>query len=247
MSEFNVHFNDGPVVTNVYPRRSLTARFSLHNNLEYEIKLQPDEWGKCYKRYCAPWRIEILNDRDKVLATHNFDPNNKKILINFDSRSLGDTLTWIPQVDQFAQQHPTARVLCCQFWSNLRFENTYPNIEFVPPDKQLDDIYATYTIGYFLGDDLENRHPNGPRQQPLTEVASDILSIDYAEQRPRLNVQNESCDIDDKYICFTTESTAACKLWQYPGGWQRVIDYLNTMRLRPVLIQKKINRNGEHY
>ncbi|MDH3377768.1 MAG: autotransporter strand-loop-strand O-heptosyltransferase [Gammaproteobacteria bacterium] len=251
--DFNVHFNDGPVLTNLHKRRSLTARFLLHDRLEYEVSLKPNEWGKCYKRYCAPWKIEILDECGKLITKHEFDPADKNILINFDSRSLGDTLAWIPQVERFTQMHPTTKVFCSHFWSDLGFEPTYPGITFVPPDTTLENIYATFTIGYFLGDDLASMHPIDPRLQPLAKVASDILGIDYEELRPRLAISNTSNDIDEKYVCFSMESTAACKLWQYPGGWDQIVAYLNQNGYRAVLIQKKrvemdgiINRSGDH-
>lgn len=234
---FDLHFNDGPVVRNRSPNRPLVARFLLHGRTEYEVRLEPDHWGKAFKKYAAPWEIRIESARGRLIAAHRFDPRGRSVLVVIDSRSLGDTLAWIPQVERYALAHPETTVYCSHYWPELGFEGTYPRLRFIAPDTEVKDCYASFLLGYFLGD--ANRHPQDPRQVPLPKIAADILGVGYAEIRPRLDIGNRARPLADPYVCLSTASTAGCKLWQHPGGWQRVVDRLHELGYQPVLIQKE--------
>jgi len=250
---YDLHFNDGPYVRNRSRYRRITARFLLDDKLEYEVTLGHRQWGRPFKRYLAPWRIEILDETGTLVHEHRFDPAGRRVRINLDSRSLGDTLAWIPQIARFAAAHPDATVYCSHFWPALGMDVHYPGIRFIAPDTPLPDCYATFAIGYYLGDKRPHRHPVDPRTVPLGQVASDILGMPYLEKRPRLTLADTNRTIAGPYVCIATHATAGCKLWQQPGGWQRLIDHLNERGLKVVLIQKEaadydgiINRTGDH-
>jgi autotransporter strand-loop-strand O-heptosyltransferase len=234
----NVHFNDGAFVQNLSKRRHLMACFYLDDQLVYRVTLQPGQWGRTTKRYLCRWRIEISDERGRVVAIHDFEPAGKAVRVTINSRSLGDTLAWLPQVAQFARQNPGTRVLCSHFWPQLGFADSYPEIEFIKPDDSPAGLYATYTLGLFFGDDALRSHPVDPRTIPLARIASDILAIEYAELRPRLPAPSQKPLVSGKSVCFAMESTAGCKLWHYPGGWQEIVDYLRDRGYTPLLIQK---------
>jgi len=40
-------------------------------------------------------------------------------------------------------------------------------------------------------------------------------------------------------VCISTASTAGCKHWQNKGGWQQVVDYLNSLGYKVVVLQKE--------
>jgi autotransporter strand-loop-strand O-heptosyltransferase len=80
-----------------------------------------------------------------------------------------------------------------------------------------------------------------------------MLGIEFSEIRPRIQIKDLQRTIRPPYVCIATQSTAACKLWQYDEGWQAVIDYLNTRGFEVVLIQKEkgdfqriINKCGDY-
>lgn len=236
---YAVSFNDGALVRNQSRRRPIVARFLLRGRTEYEVRLEPNHWGKSCMKFAAPWEIHILTPAGRPIASHHFDPRGRSVLVVIDSRSLGDTLAWIPQVERYARAHPDTKVFCSHFWPDLCFESTHPILNFVKPDQQVEDLYATYRIGYYLDDERRHRHPQDPRRIPLPQIASDILGLDYAEVRPRLGIANAERPFPGRYVCLSTASTAACKHWLYPGGWQRVVDRLHELGCQPVLIQKE--------
>ena len=134
------------------------------------------------------WKIKIKSDL--YYSEHDFDLKDKKVLISFESKSLGDNLAWIPYVEKFMTER-NCKVLCSTFFNGL-FRNQYPKIEFVEPGSVISDIYALYRIGLFFTngpksftsiDEFDKeRHPLNPIQQPLGKIASDILGLEYEEE-----------------------------------------------------------------
>ena len=98
-------------------------------------------------------------------------------------------------------------------------------------------------IGWYQETDI-NHHKVDPRLCPLQKVASDILGLEYiGEIRPRLKKTIKETHSDKKYICIGTESTAAAKHWNYPGGWQQLIDLFKSIGYEVVVIHKQ----GNHF
>lgn len=235
---YHLHFNDGAYVRNPNADRNLHVRFLRDGKTEYEVTLQPDHWGKTNLRYLVPWVIEISDEFGRVVTQHRFNLDGKRIRINIDSKSLGDTLAWVPQVNRFARNHPQSEIYCGHFWPRLGFTDIAPNLHFIDPATTLEDIYATYAIGFYFDERCTNMHPVDPRTVPLVKLASDILGLEYQEVKPVLPLMDSKRVFERPSVCFAMESTSACKLWQRPGGWQQVVDYLNEAGYQPVLIQK---------
>ena len=249
---FLVHFNDGPFIEYLEGDLPVVTKFYDGTETVFSTRLEPAHWSKCFRRYCADWVIEALGPSDRWLYRHVFDPSYRRVRINLDSKSLGDTLAWIPQVNRFAGRWPDAEVFCASFLPELGFDRTYTGVKFIEPDSVLEDVYATYDIGYYFGESA-NHHPNDPRTVPLGKVASDILGIEYQEVRPKIHVENPERTIAGRYVCIATQSTAGCKLWQYEGGWQKVIDQLRAGGYQVVLIQQEegdfrgvVNKSGDN-
>ena len=91
------------------------------------------------------------------------------------------------------------------------------------------------------------KHPNDVRQEPLQKIASDILGLDFHEERPILNQISEVSEFKgEKYICIGPHATALAKYWNRDGGWQNVIDYLNTRGYKVVYISSESSTDDWH-
>jgi len=201
------------------------------DSLVYSTKLKSNWWAKTNKKYYVDWKIVIKsNQYEKVILS---DYKDKRVLISFDSKSLGDNLAWIPYVEEFRKKHDCT-IICSTFWNQL-FKDTYNNIEFVEPGMVVNDIYAQFKIGLFKTENKINTdyHPNNPLTEPLTKIASDILGLDYIEVKP--NIKKYS-DKKKKTVTIAVHSTAQCKYWNNPTGWQEVVDYLNQMDYEVILL-----------
>ena len=204
------------------------------NQLVYNSKLKNNWWAKTNKKYFVNWKIIIKSKNyENILIS---DYRNKRILITFESKSLGDNLAWIPYVDEFRKKH-NAEVICSTFWNQL-FKETYKEIQFVEPGSVVNNIYAQYRIGLFKKDKkIDNDyHPSNPLTQPLTKIASDILGLDYVEIKPQLIKYNSK---KRKIVTIAVHSTAQAKYWNNPNGWQEVVDYLRGKDYEVILLSKE--------
>jgi len=77
------------------------------------------------------------------------------------------------------------------------------------------------------------------RTVPLQKVASDILGLDYIPLQTRLKSGLEKVKHPKPYICFSEFSTMQAKLWNYEGGWQAIINYLNGLGYDCISISKE--------
>lgn len=162
------------------------------------------------------------------------------VCISVDSSSLGDTLAWIPYIEEFRKFYSVGNLTVTTFYNNL-FSGMYPDIRFMHPGYREPDMLVVIGVGWYVENDI-NFHKNDPRTIPLQKVCSDILGIEYkGEIKPLLNKNIEDRPTDKKYVCIATESTAGAKYWHNPGGWQRLVNLLKSVGYDVVIIQKEQN------
>lgn len=188
--------------------------------------------------YFVNWRI-IVSDtiNGNIIKDYILNINNKHVLISFESTAMGDSIAWMPYVEEFRQKHG-CEITCATFYNEL-FSSAYPNIKFINRGDQIKQYHLQIKMGWFGDGSASNRNPNDCRKIPLQKVASDILGLDYHENRPNLLDSNNTKLIKEKkYVVITTCSTAQFKFWNKPGGWQEVIDWLLKRGIKTVVIGK---------
>lgn len=234
--QIKVNFNNGPFIEILDEKDgNYNADFIIKNTNEliYNIALKNNNWARANKKYFINWKLKVSGDCEYI---HEYNAINKNVLISFESKSVGDTLAWIPYVDEFRKKHG-CNTICSTFHNNL-FKAGYPNIKFVEPGSVIKDIYAHYRIGYYITKESydNDKHPNDPRKIPLQKIASDILGLEYKEIKPSLNKSNIT---KSNKVTIGFHSTAQCKYWNNPNGWQEVVDYLLSKGYEPIIISKE--------
>ena len=132
-------------------------------------------WCSCSKKYYIDWIIKV---NGKVIDT--FTLKNKRVLISFESKSIGDTLAWAPYAVDFAKKNK-CKVILSTFHNNW-FEGIkeYSDIDFIKPG-QTTHCDAIYRVGWFRSDknrwDKFDSYPYPLNSQPLQKTASDILGL----------------------------------------------------------------------
>lgn len=155
--------------------------------LMYSTTIKNNCWCKCSYEYNIDWKILVYED-GQLFTEHIFNPENKRVFISFESKAFGDTLAWIPYVDEFRKKW-NCNVITSTFMNEL-FEENYPEIEFVKPGTNVTDLYAMYSIGLFYNQDggiNYQKNPNNFREQPMQKIATDILGLEYFEVKPKLH------------------------------------------------------------
>ena len=207
-----------------------------NNTILYEINITKNSWCRCSILYYINWRIEIINLVTNKVITDKFDINNKVIRVKLESSSLGDTIAWLPHINQFAEKH-NCNVLVSTF-KNFLFDATkYKKLQFVEPQQDF-NTYTTYNIGWFYDNDVFNRfkNPRDFRNIPLQSVTTDILGLQTSSLKPFIKVNDTSRPLQNKFICIAIHSTAQAKYWNNPTGWQEITDYYKSKKYEVVLV-----------
>jgi autotransporter strand-loop-strand O-heptosyltransferase len=214
-----------------------------HNNkLEFETDLKSNQWAKASKKYYINWLIKITGIDNDFYYEHHFNLENQKVYVALDSKSLGDSLAWIPYVEEFRKVHNCKMVVST--FMNEMFENQYPNIEFIKPGRNIETVYASYSIGLYYNEDSSInlfKNPIDPKKVTLQKICSDILGLPYKEIKPKL--KQTISNIDKKYnqVCIGIHGTAQSKYWNNKNGWQDVVDWLNSKGYVVKLISREDN------
>lgn len=204
------------------------VEFFVDGKLFYEDTIRCNSWVKLNRKYYTEYNVkvtEIKADRQKqseVIFDQVFDLKGKRVMISFESSSLGDTLAWLPYCDEFQKKHDC--VLFVSTFKNFLFKNQYPNINFIEPAEVVVNLFAKYDLGWFYDTDKE---PVLPNTIPLQQTATNILGLSFSEIKPKLNFTPmvNVASIDKPYVCIAPDSTAGCKEWSIEN-WQYVVDWL---------------------
>jgi autotransporter strand-loop-strand O-heptosyltransferase len=189
------------------------------NTIIFETKLKPKGWAKAERRYFSDVVIYIRYEGRTLKQINVIDEiKGKRVFINFESKSIGDTLAWIPYCKEFKDTYD-CDVMVSSF-HNYLFEKMYPELTFVARGSVVHNLMAMFDLGWFYD---KYKEPEHPATIPLQKTASNILNVPFVEILPSLSFEVKERPINDKYIVISTISTARCKLWDY---WQDLIDIL---------------------
>ena len=236
---FIINYNNGCFVevnNDENKRYFVRISDSETNNEVYSTEVSSNSWVKTKQEYYTKWKVEIYCD-NKLVHSSDLNLTGKKVHICLTSRSLGDTLAWMPFAEEFRKKHNCQ--LYVSSYHNYLFEKTYPQITFIDINSPLDNMVATYHIGWFYNNNgrIDNfKHPSDPKQSPLQKTAADILGIEYKEIKPLIpHTKKEKRGI----VSIGIHSTAQAKYWNNPSGWQDVVNYINSVGKTPILLSKE--------
>ena len=210
---------------------------SLVNEPPYESSHDIGEkntiWTLLNRRWHSDYTIKILIDGEIEHVEHT-SLNGKTVRVTIDSKALGDTLAWFPQVLEF-QKTNGCHVKISTYHNYLLGKYESPYINLINPDDVV-TTDATYVIGAYENPNLD---PHNFRTKSLQKCASDILDIPYRERHVDLRHLVGKRPIKEPYVVITTSSTMSCKEWHNSNGWQEVVDYLKGKGYKVVQIPRK--------
>lgn len=188
----------------------------------YENTIGCNEWVKLNRKYFTEYLIKVW-ENDKLVFEENLLLEGKKVMISFDSSSLGDTLAWLPYCDEFQRKHKCQLIVST--FKNFLFEEEYSNIKFIEPNTTEKDLYAKYDLGWYYNPDKE---PVLPNTIPLQQTATNILGLEFKEIKPRIailyDIKQKNISFNAKHITIAPDSTSGCKEWTLEN-WQEIVDY----------------------
>lgn len=232
------HFVDNPYIeihgdfTAMYNVKFFDGEILVYENT---VSGKDNPYIKLNRQWFTPWRIEV-RENDRLIYNESISFKNKRVMISFESKALGDTLAWLPYMEKFMEKHQ-CQLIVSTFWNKL-FKPAYPEIEFVEPGSTVQNLHGLYRLGYFY--DINKNPQKVPSSVPLQQTACDILGLQYEELLPRQFYVPKKRMYDFKYITIATNSTSGCKFWQ-KEDWQKVIDFLISQGYKVINVSKEKN------
>lgn len=192
----------------------------------YGAELKCGMFAQSARKYHRNYAWKITDEKGNEYL-HPFDAKNKRVYVAIESSSLGDSLAWMPIVEEFRKRHGCQLILST-FWNDL-FKSVYPEIEFIRAGTPVNNIYAMYRIGWFYENDgLEvhyGHHSRDFRKFSLQGTACDILGLPDIEVKPKIK-EVEGQKTDKKYVVIAPHASSHCKYWHHEEGWIKVIEFL---------------------
>lgn len=205
--------------------KDYTAQFWVGDTLKWERVICTGFWARYSEDWFQDWRCVITY---KGKALYELKPDLRVFGVQLDSASLGDTLSWMGQVEEMSQQRDYDKIIV-RCHKDFLFDKKYYEsigIYFIGWNENLPDNYQNCGV-YQNDEDVSPRtkHPRDWRTIPLGAIAADQLGIRFQERRPRLSKEfYKAKDLKKQSVCIATESTAAAKYWNREGGWQSLVN-----------------------
>ena len=154
-----------------------------------------------------------------------------KVLIELATPSLGDTIGWLPQAEEYRIKYLDAKDqvdITIDERYHCLFEKEYPQFNFYTRKDPSDYDEAVKVDIKDLSDLRRN----------IIEVATTSLGLPYKEIRPRIALPKLKNNFKKPYVCIATQSTAQFKFWNNPDGWRKTIKYLRSKNYEVVSIDQ---------
>jgi len=230
--KINQHFVDQPFleIKGISDSNFLVKFYDEQGKCHYDATIKSNSWVRLDRQYYTKWTAKVWQD-GHLIYKYTLNLANKTVFIVIDSKSLGDTIAWIPYALEFQKKH-NCKVVVSTFWNHIL---DYPELEMVEPGVVV-NCYALYRIGWKWD---SNKEPVLCNTIPLQQAATNILGLDYYELKPKLKKHNGVAS-DKKYVTIATNSTMECKFWNR-SGWQEVINYLCSLGYDVINVSKEDN------
>ena len=168
-------------------------------------------WTACGLKYYIPWTIKINGE-----VIEKFSLTDKRVLVSFESKSIGDTLAWAPYTIELMKQR-NCKVILSTFHNEwFKGSENYKDVEFIKPGQSV-NCDVVYRIGWFRdevkGWENLSLNPNQVNLIPLQQTITDSLGLEFKEINHGLNFKPGKKPIKNKYVVFGPQSTAGCKEW----------------------------------
>ena len=198
----------------------------------HSAMVRQNRFVKANIKYFVNFHIKVTSQADqKIIFEHHYNARRQKILFVIGSYALGDAIAWIPQIENFRKRH-RCKVVVAGNHAAL-FAKNYPYLQFVPLGEDVSNVYAMYKVGLYFdkhghgpGEINMQHHPADFRDGSVAKIAADILGLPF--EPTRANVVFDKMEPPAKrYVCIAPHASDVMKYWHHPGGWQKIIDYIN--------------------
>lgn len=147
-----------------------------------------------------------------------------KVLVEIASNSLGDTIGAVAVISKYQKETNNNVSVVCNHKDILI--KSYPNLNLIGKDEGIVENYDSKILTTYKF------------EVPLLEGYAQDFGIDVTGVIPKVDGVQAERPIKGKYVCIGVHSTAQCKYWNYPDGWNILCKMLRKKGLTPVVVEK---------
>ena len=147
-----------------------------------------------------------------------------RVLVEIDSNSLGDTIGAAAVISKYQIQTGNSVSVVCNY-KDIRIKS-YPNLKLMGKNEALDQNYDKIICTKYKFN------------VPLLNGYAQDFDINVDGVIPLVDNVGGNRPIKNKYVCIGVHSTAQCKYWNYPDGWNILCKMLRKKGLTPVVVEK---------
>ena len=214
----------------------------------YSADTVPGAYVTSVKKFFIRFRLIIHEKGGKEpIFTHDYDAENREVMIQLPVGTIGDSIGWFSYVERFQKKHKCKLICVMTPWIADVVKDQYPDITFIKAEETKNySPYACYYMGLFFKGDVDHQ-PIDFRYIGLHRTAGYILGVDPKDEPPRFNLSAPR-KIKEKYVVIAAQSSSQAKYWNNPMGWLTVVQFLKDNGYRVICIDKeKVHGTGLYW
>lgn len=189
------------------------------------------------RKYYIPWRIEIFDDKETLIASHDYDCRGKDVTIVIPDGGLGDNLAWLPYSEEFRKARNCKLTCVCGEWLIRIVAKNYPEINFIPVGTEPDLTgYGCYFCAIFPKE-RKNWRPSDHQNFGMQGSVAKLLGLPPEPCQVKLTLDAPR-PFPEPFVCISAMATNPAKHWNYPDGWNTVIRELKQRGYRVLVIDR---------
>ncbi|MBR1805738.1 MAG: autotransporter strand-loop-strand O-heptosyltransferase [Selenomonadaceae bacterium] len=192
------------------------------------------------EKFFIRWTVEVFSGDEKIFA-HEFDLDGQDVLIDSQSKALGDNLSMLPAVDELRRRHGCKVSLRVPEYLREFAAHVYPEINFV--DTADGDYYATFSPNFIRSDVPIN--PIDGRDGNIGKIFGVTFGIENFTRKPTFKPTAPPVTTEP-YVCIGVQASIPEKSWLYPHGWDVVVEWLKSLGYKVFCIDRdKVQRDDK--
>jgi autotransporter strand-loop-strand O-heptosyltransferase len=224
------------------------AQFWYGDTMYWKHQLITGLWARYSQDWWSDWECRIIEKASKQVL-YVLKPDQSHFGVQVDSGSLGDTLSWMGQIEELNHQRDFDNISVRTHKSFLFDWQYYNQLNINEVDWKGQWPQNHQGLGVYIKDgnvSPKDKHKRDWRTVPLGAIAADLLGISYLERKPRLAPEfYQKSELTGPAVTIATNSTAQAKYWNHPTGWQDLVNKFNERGIKVYYVSKeKTDLNG---
>jgi autotransporter strand-loop-strand O-heptosyltransferase len=200
--------------------------------------------------YPTPWKIQFYCG-EELLTTVDLSYEGANVGIRFATDAIGDTLAWVPVVEEWMRKTKPANVYIYTKWNHLFDKSKYPsNLHWIEnPDEEFQKIplnlFHVLGISRLHDDNLNprNNHATSVHWQDcnMIDTQNYTFGVSLEERKPKLVQLQDQRPFPEKYVTICTGASQKIKHWLNPMGWTMLARACQAMGYKVISVGNSSN------